>query len=47
MDVTTAFLFAPLEGTVFMEQPDGTVEEGDNDKVMRLLKCMYGLEQSP
>ena len=47
MDVTTAFLYAPLEEEVFMEQPEGTVEEGNEGKVMRLLKCLYGLKQSP
>ena len=30
-----------------MEQPEGTVKEGDEGKVMRLLKCLYGLKQSP
>ena len=29
MDVTTAFLYTPLEEVVFMEQPEGTVEEGN------------------
>ena len=43
MDVTTTFLYAPLEEEVFMEQPEGTVEEGNEGKVMRLLKCLYGL----
>ena len=47
MDVTTAFLYAPLEEEVFMEQPEGTVEAGSEGKVMRLLKCLYGLKQSP
>ena len=47
MDVTTAFLYAPLEEEVYMEQPEGTVEEGDEGKVMKLLKCLYGLKQSP
>ena len=47
MDVTTAFLYAPLEEVVYMEQPEGTVEEGNERKVMRLLKCLYGLKQSP
>ena len=46
MDVTTAFLYAPLEEEVYMERPEGTVEEGDG-RVMRLLKCLYGLKQSP
>ena len=47
MDVTTAFLYAPLEEDIYMEQPEGTVREGDEGKVMRLLKCLYGLKQSP
>lgn len=47
MDVTTAFLYAPLEEVVYMEQPEGTVEEKNQGKVMRLLKCLYGLKQSP
>ena len=47
MDVTTAFLYAPLEEEVYMEQPEGTVKEGDEGKVMRLLKFLYGLKQSP
>ena len=47
MDVTTTFLYAPLEEEVFMEQPEGTVKKGDEGKFMRLLKCLYGLKQSP
>ena len=47
MDVTTAFLYAPLDEEVYMEQPEGTVLSGSEGKVMRLLKCLYGLKQSP
>ena len=47
MDVTTAFLYAPLEEVVYMEQPEGTVGEGNEGKAMRLPKCLYGLKQSP
>ena len=47
MDVTTAFLYAPLKEEVYMEQPEGTVLPGSEGKVMRLLKCLYGLKQSP
>ena len=46
IDVTTTFLYAPLEEEVFMEQPEGTVKKGDEGKVMSLLKCLYGLKQS-
>ena len=47
MDVTNAFLFALLEEEVYMEQPVGTVLPGIETKVMKLLKCLYGLKQSP
>ena len=47
MDVTTAFLYAPLDEEVYMQQPEGTVIPGEEGKVMRLLKCLYGLKQSP
>ena len=30
-----------------MEQPEGTIKVGDEGKVMRLLKCLYGLKKSP
>ena len=46
MDASTAFLYAPLEEEVYMEQPEGIVEEGDEGRVMRLLKCLYGLKHS-
>ena len=47
MDVTTAFLYAPLDEEVYMQQPEGTVKPGEEGKVMRLLNCLYGLKQSP
>ena len=47
MDITTAFLYAPPKEEVYMEQPEGTVKKGDEGKVMRLLKCLNGLQQSP
>ena len=47
MDVTTSFLYAPLGEEVYMKQPEGTVLEGNEGKVMRLLKCLYGLKQAP
>ena len=47
MDVTTAFLHAPLEEEVYMEQLEGTVLPCNENKVMELLKCLYGLKQPP
>ena len=43
MDITTLFLYAPLEEEVFIEQPEGSVEPG---KMMRLLKCQNGRKQA-
>jgi Reverse transcriptase (RNA-dependent DNA polymerase) len=45
MDVKTAFLNGDLEEDIYMEQPEGMVEEGQEDKVCRLKKPLYGLKQ--
>ncbi|CAJ2636069.1 unnamed protein product [Trifolium pratense] len=44
MDVKTAFLHGELEETIYMQQPEGFVE--DNSKVCLLKKSLYGLKQS-
>lgn len=46
MDVATAFLYGDVEETVFVEQPTG-FEEGGEDEVCELDKALYGLKQSP
>ena len=45
MDVQTAYLNAPLKETVYMAQPEG-FEEGGNNVVWLLKKALYGLKQS-
>ena len=45
MDVSTAFLYADLEEETFVEVPEGV--SGVEGMVWRLLKCLYGLKQSP
>lgn len=45
LDVVTAFLYADLKETVYMQQPPG-FETGDN-KVLLLRRALYGLRQSP
>jgi hypothetical protein len=45
MDVTSAFLLAPLSDEVYMEQPQG-FNDGTG-RVCRLLKSVYGLKQAP
>ena len=49
MDVSTAFLNANLEETVFMKIPPGMEIIGDDsdDLVLRLRRALYGLKQSP
>jgi hypothetical protein len=45
MDVDTAFLYGDLDEEVFMEQPEGYIE--DPELVCRLRKSLYGLKQAP
>jgi len=47
MDVKTAFLYEELEEEIYMEQPDGFVVLGEENKVCRLIKLLYGLKQAP
>ena len=47
LDVRTTFLYAPLEEEVNMQQPEGTMQLGDEGKMLRLLKCLYELKQAP
>jgi hypothetical protein len=45
IDVKTGFLYGSLQGTVFMEQPEG-FEQG-KDLVWKLDRSLYGLKQAP
>ena len=46
MDVKTAFLNGELEEEIYMERPEGVMEEGKENTVCRLVKAIYGLRQS-
>jgi transposase InsO family protein len=46
MDVKTAFLNGYLEEEIYMVQPDGFVEKGNEDKVCKLNRSIYGLKQA-
>ena len=47
LDVKTAFLHGLLDEEIYMEQPEGFVDVGQENKVCRLVKSIYGLKQAP
>ena len=47
MDVKTAFLNGMLEEEIYMELPEGVMDQARGDTVCRLVKAIYGLKQSP
>ncbi|GJZ63363.1 zinc finger, CCHC-type containing protein [Tanacetum coccineum] len=47
MDVKTTFLNGDLEEEVYMKHPEGFVMSGNEHKVCKLVKSMYGLKQAP
>ena len=46
MDVKTTFLNGDLDEDVYMEQPTGFAEVGNEDLVCKLNKSIYGLKQA-
>ena len=46
VDISSAFLNGDIDTEVYMKQPEG-FPQGPKDKVLRLLKSIYGLKQSP
>ena len=47
MDVKTTFLNGDLDEEIYMEQPEGFISKGSENKVCRLVKSLYGLKQAP
>ena len=47
LDVKSAFLNGFLEEDIFVEQPEGFLIPGAEDKVYKLKKALYGLKQAP
>lgn len=46
MDVKTAFLNGFLEEEIYMLQPDGFIEKGNQGRVCKLKRSIYGLKQA-
>ena len=46
VDVKSAYLNAPLKETIYMKAPRGVLKPGQEGKVLRLLKGLYGLKQA-
>ena len=47
MDVKSAFLNGDLQEEVYVSQPPGFIEKGEEHKVLKLQKALYGLRQAP
>jgi hypothetical protein len=46
LDVKSAFLYGKLNEEIYMEQPQGFIAKGQEHKVFRLLRSIYGLKQA-
>ena len=47
MDVITAFLNGDLDEEIYMDQPKGFIESGQESKVCKLTNSLYVLKQAP
>jgi hypothetical protein len=47
MDVKTTFLNGELDKEIYMDQLEGFIADGQENKVCMLIKSLYGLKQAP
>ena len=47
LDVKSTFLNGFIEKEVYVQQPEGFVVSGQEDKVYHLKRALYGLKQAP
>ena len=47
LDVKSAFLHGELKEVVYIEQPEGYIRKGEEQKVYQLKNALYGLKQAP
>ena len=47
LDVKTSFLHGELTEDVYVSQPEGFEKKGEEHKVFKLSKALYGLRQAP
>ena len=46
MDIKTAYLYGELKEEIYMEQLEGFIVKGQEKKVCKLVKSIYGLKQA-
>ena len=46
-DIESVFLNGKLQKEIYVEQPQGFVVDGEENKAYKLKKALYGLKQAP
>ena len=46
MDIKMAYLYSKLKEEIYMAQPEGFIKSGQEHKVCKLVKSIYGLKQA-